>query len=86
MEFYDVPAYWEDERLIEIHPDDKLREVSLNIETCMEELAMSFGLNWHRIDGLILPQTTSSGSGTPPIRQWQQQSQRSSGRDSVYSV
>lgn len=54
MEFYDVPAYRSDYRLVEIHPDDGLRDINMNIETCMEELAMTFGLNWHRIEGLAI--------------------------------
>lgn len=55
MEYYDVPAYTPDQRLIVIHPDDAQQDISMNIETCMEELAMSWGLNWHRIEGLALP-------------------------------
>lgn len=68
MEFYDVPAYWEDQRLIEIHPDDRCREIRANIETCMEELAMSWGLNWHRIDGLVLPSESPTQQYSAPIR------------------
>lgn len=86
MMFYEVPAYWEDGRLIEIHPDDRLREINMNIETCMEELAMSFGLNWHRIEGLVLPQMVPAGAQPSPIRQQQPQQHRFSGRESVYSV
>lgn len=85
MEFYDVPAYWEDEKLIEIHPDNGLRDISMNIETCMEELAMSFGLNWHRIDGLVLPQMVPPGTQTPSSRQ-RQHYRHSNGPESVYSV
>lgn len=55
MEFYDVPAYTVDQRLVEIHPDDGLRDVQMNLETCLEELAMSWGLDWQKIDGLSLP-------------------------------
>lgn len=62
MEFYDVPAYWEDQRLIEIHRDDRCREIRANIETCMEELAMSFGLDWQRIGGLMVDEVGMGGS------------------------
>jgi len=65
MEFYDVPAYWPDHKLIDIHPDDNLRDVSMNVETCMEELAMSIGLNWHKIEGLVLPQLVPAGPPMP---------------------
>lgn len=65
MEFYDVPAYWPDQRLIDIRPDYGLRDVSMNIETCMEELAMTLGLDWHKIDGLALPQFVQSGPPAP---------------------
>ena len=80
MEFYDVPAYWDDQRLIEIHRDDRCREVSVNIETCMEELAMTLGLDWHRINGLVLPPEMTPSSHPPlqhfaPVR-----------RDTPYSV
>ncbi|KAK5088121.1 hypothetical protein LTS08_004820 [Lithohypha guttulata] len=60
MEFYSVKAYTPDQRLIDIHPDDELRDVGLNLETCMEELAMCWGLNWHKIEGLALPQRARS--------------------------
>lgn len=67
MEYYDVPAYTPEQRLIDIHLDDAQRDISMNIETCMEELAMSWGLNWHRIEGLALPQRVHNGlPGRPP--------------------
>ncbi|KAK5937996.1 hypothetical protein PMZ80_009585 [Knufia obscura] len=66
MEFYDVPAYRPDQKLIDIHPDDGLREVTMFMETCMEELAMSFGLNWHKIEGLGLPQMIPAGPPPQP--------------------
>lgn len=84
MEFYDVPAYWDDEKLIEIHPEDGCKEISMNITTCMEELAMSFGLNWHRIDGLALPQMASPEPRPPPIRY--QQHYQSNRPESLYNV
>lgn len=65
MDFYDVPAYRPDQRLIDIHPEDGLRDISMNMETCMEELAMSWGLNWHKIEGLALPQLIPAGTPTP---------------------
>lgn len=64
MEFYDIKAYWPDQRLIDIHADDDLRDVTSNLETCMEELAMMWGLNWQRIEGLALP--TNIPNGLPP--------------------
>jgi len=66
MEFYDVPAYRPDQKLIDIDPDDGLRDVTVNLETCMEELAMSWGLNWHKIEGLVLPQMIPAGPPPPP--------------------
>lgn len=55
MEFYKVKAYTVDQRLIDIYPDNALQDISMNMETCMEELAMCWGLNWHKIEGLVLP-------------------------------
>lgn len=64
MEFYDVKAYWPDQRLIDVHPDNGLRDVTMNLETCMEELAMTWGLNWQRIEGLALPSVLPNGLPT----------------------
>ena len=75
MEFYDVPAYRLDQRLVDIDIDDGLKDITMNLETCMEELAMSWGLNWHRIEGLSLPQAIPAGRpppshfSSPPPRQ-----------------
>lgn len=38
-----------------IHPDDRLRDVQYHIEACLEELAIAWGLDWFRIEGLSLP-------------------------------
>lgn len=86
MEFYEVPAYWPDEKMIDIHPDDDFREIKMNIETCMEELAMSFGLNWHKIDGLALPPGIPPDARPPPLRQQQHQQYHPNGRESTYNV
>ena len=61
MEFYEVKAYTPNQRLIDVHPEDGLRDVSVNLETCMEELAMHLGLNWQRIDGMKLPAIIPTG-------------------------
>lgn len=56
MGFYNVKAYTVEQRLIDTHLENALHDVSMNMETCMEELAMCWGLNWHKIEGLMLPQ------------------------------
>lgn len=61
MDFYNVVAYTPDQRVISIHPDDGLRDVNINLETCMEELAMAWGLNWQRIGGMALPEFVPAG-------------------------
>lgn len=34
---------------------DRLMDIRHNLETCLEELAMTWGLNWLRIGGLAMP-------------------------------
>jgi hypothetical protein len=40
LEFYNIKVYRPDFRLLNIDPEDRSRDVSTHIETCMEELAM----------------------------------------------
>lgn len=72
MEFYNVLAYKSDQSVIDIHPEDGLKDVNMNLETCMEELAMAWGLNWQRIGGMTLPEFVPAGPpahfATPPPR------------------
>lgn len=39
-------------RKVDLHRSDQLRDIRDNMETCMEELAITWGLDWHRIGGL----------------------------------
>ncbi|EXJ93534.1 hypothetical protein A1O1_01926 [Capronia coronata CBS 617.96] len=55
LEFYAVKVYRPDLRPVTTNPDDRLVDVQRNLETCLEELAMAWGLNWFRIGGLTLP-------------------------------
>ena len=53
VEFYNIEAYW-------INAMEKvdilsIEDVSRNLETCLEELAFAWGVNWARIGGLSLP-------------------------------
>jgi hypothetical protein len=42
-------------KLVIINRADNLVDVKMNLETCLEELAATWGLNWFRIGGLALP-------------------------------
>ena len=55
MEFYGVRAYRPDMRLVSLDPDNRCRDIELNLEVCLEELAISWGLNYFKIGGLSLP-------------------------------
>jgi len=55
LEHYDVRVHRFDMRPVTIDIADKLRDVQANLETCIEELAIRFGVNWFRIGGLTLP-------------------------------
>lgn len=55
LNFYDVKVHRPDMRLVIMDRADNLVDVKLNLETCLEELANSWGLNWFRIGGLALP-------------------------------
>ncbi|OAP57686.1 hypothetical protein AYL99_08424 [Fonsecaea erecta] len=55
LEFYSVKVYRPDMRPVITDPADCLIDIRHNIETCLEELATTWGLNWFRIGGLALP-------------------------------
>ncbi|KIX99372.1 uncharacterized protein Z520_04948 [Fonsecaea multimorphosa CBS 102226] len=55
LEFYSIKVYRPDMRPVVIEPADCLIDVQQNLETCLEELATTWGLNWSRIGGLTLP-------------------------------
>lgn len=55
LNFYDVPVYRPDRKLVILDRSDNLMDVKLNLETCLEELATTWGINWFRIGGLALP-------------------------------
>lgn len=38
-------------RRVDLHRSDQLRDIRHNMDTCMEELAITWGLDWHRIGG-----------------------------------
>jgi hypothetical protein len=62
MEFYSVRAYRPDMRPMDIDPSSHSRDVEFNLEACIEELAVTWGLNWFRIGGMSLP----LADGPPP--------------------
>lgn len=68
MEFYDVKAYRQDQRMIDVVSKDGLLNVMQYLETCMEELAMAWGLNWQRIEGLRLPSVVPTGPPAGDLR------------------
>ncbi|ETI24275.1 hypothetical protein G647_03644 [Cladophialophora carrionii CBS 160.54] len=55
LEFYDVKVLRPDMRPVILDPSDHLVDIKHNLETCLEELAMTWGLNYFRIGGLALP-------------------------------
>jgi hypothetical protein len=55
LDFYGVRVYRPDMRPVNIDPADHLVDVQNNLETCLEELAATWGLNYFRIGGLALP-------------------------------
>lgn len=61
MDFYFVRAYDADMRAVDL---DSLADVEDNMEACMEELAMSWGLDWMKIEGLSLPPRGSRRTST----------------------
>jgi hypothetical protein len=63
LEFYAVKAYRPDMRTVIIDSADHLVDVRQNLETCLEELATTWGLNWFRIHGLTLPGQVDSFAG-----------------------
>ncbi|KIW92779.1 uncharacterized protein Z519_06628 [Cladophialophora bantiana CBS 173.52] len=58
LEFYCVRVYRPDMRSVIIGPADRLVDIQHNLETCLEELATTWGLNWFQIGGLELPSPT----------------------------
>ncbi|EXJ60869.1 hypothetical protein A1O7_05022 [Cladophialophora yegresii CBS 114405] len=55
LEFYDVKVRRSDMRLVILDTSDHLVDIKHNLETCLEELATTWGLNYFRIGGLALP-------------------------------
>lgn len=55
LKFYDVKVHRPDLRLVTLDSADALVDIKHNLETCLEELATTWGLNWFRIGGLALP-------------------------------
>ncbi|KAK5404438.1 hypothetical protein LTR06_009585 [Exophiala xenobiotica] len=55
LEFYHVKVYRPDMRPVTTDATDRLVDIRHNLETCLEELAMTWGLNWLRIGGLAMP-------------------------------
>ena len=53
--FYSVPVYRSDMRLINLDPENRCRDIEANLEGCLEELAIAWGLNYFKIGGLSLP-------------------------------
>ncbi|KIX08995.1 uncharacterized protein Z518_00073 [Rhinocladiella mackenziei CBS 650.93] len=54
LEFYNVRVYRPDMRPVITDHADHLVDIKHNLETCLEELAATWGLNWFRIGGLAL--------------------------------
>jgi ribonuclease D len=63
LEFYAVKVYRPDMRPVILDPSDHLVDVKQNLETCLEELATTWGLNYFRIGGLSLPGRDQSFAG-----------------------
>ncbi|KAJ9604661.1 hypothetical protein H2200_010775 [Cladophialophora chaetospira] len=55
LDFYGVRVYRPDMRPVILDPSDHLVDIQKNLETCLEELATAWGLNWFRLGGLTLP-------------------------------
>jgi len=66
LNFYDVMVYRPDGKLVLLDRTDNLMDVKLNLETCLEELATVWGIDWFRIGGLALP-----GSALPNPQPYQ---------------
>ncbi|KIW18156.1 hypothetical protein PV08_02444 [Exophiala spinifera] len=67
LEFYYVKVYRPDDmRPVVTDRHDHSADVRYNLETCLEELAMTWGLNWLRIGGLALPGPSGPISGRVP--------------------
>lgn len=50
-------------RPVILDPGDHLVDIQRNLETCLEELATTWGLNWLRVGGLALPVQNNAFSG-----------------------
>ena len=55
LEYYAVRVYWPDLRPVSLDPGNQLYDIRANLEGCLEELAITLGLNWFRMGGLALP-------------------------------
>jgi hypothetical protein len=55
LEFYNVTVHRPDLSPLNLDSAKALVDIQQNLETCLEELATTWGLNWFRMNGLTMP-------------------------------